>query len=507
MLSMTQRNDIRKLYFEQGNNISQVAKATGNDRKTIRKYLEVDDWSPKPEAVKPKKKSKLDPFKSTIDEWLEEDKKFNRKQRHTAKRVYMRLCELYPESFNCSYRTVATYVSDKKKDIFSKNEAALPLQVLPGEAQVDFGSAEFFENGEHIHGKYLNLSFQNSNSGYTQLFYGENLECLEQGMMNIFSHIGGVPHTIRFDNASSMVSSVLKHGERTLTDNFLRFKNHFGFKAVFCNPARGNEKGNVENKVGYLRRNLLVPVPRFLDIHEFNKKLLLDCDEDHEREHYKKGTYISKLMEEDREALIPLPGTSFEAVRYEFVKVDAYGKFKLNKGKHEYSTAPKYAKSSVQIRLSAFSVSVLDDSLRTVIEHRRLYGENRQESMKWIPYLDQLAIRPAALKYTGIYQMLPHPLKNYLEECDRSEKGNILKALSEMTKKSDFESAVAAFSEAFEIGALDKDSIQAIHNRLVMPEISLPPCSSDKIPILPVMEINLSVYDNILRSKGGEYCD
>jgi hypothetical protein len=53
----------------------------------------------------------------------------------------------------------------------------------------------------------------------------------------------------------------------------MRFKNHYGFKAAFCNPQSGHEKGNVENKVGYHRRNLFVPPPRIDDLKAFNRKL------------------------------------------------------------------------------------------------------------------------------------------------------------------------------------------------------------------------------------------
>ncbi len=45
MLSMTQIKDIRKMYFEEGKNISQIAKETGHDRKTVREYLEKEDWN------------------------------------------------------------------------------------------------------------------------------------------------------------------------------------------------------------------------------------------------------------------------------------------------------------------------------------------------------------------------------------------------------------------------------------------------------------------------------
>ncbi|NLN05738.1 MAG: hypothetical protein GX166_13205, partial [Clostridiaceae bacterium] len=37
---------------------------------------------------------------------------------------------------------------------------------------------------------------------------------------------------------------------------------------------------NVENKVGYHRRNLLVPVPKFQSLIDFNKELLQKCESD-----------------------------------------------------------------------------------------------------------------------------------------------------------------------------------------------------------------------------------
>ena len=150
----------------------------------------------------------------------------------------------------------------KKKEIYGDRKAFLSLEHIPGEAQVDFGDADFYENGKLHSGKYLNLSFPHSNKGYMQVFKGENQECLFEGLKTIFEHIGGVPTRIWFDNASTMVTKV-KGGNRNLTDDFLRFMEHYRFEAAFCNVGSGHEKGNVENKVGYYRRNMLVPVPRF----------------------------------------------------------------------------------------------------------------------------------------------------------------------------------------------------------------------------------------------------
>lgn len=61
---------------------------------------------------------------------------------------------------------------------------------------------------------------------------------------------------------------------------------HYEFNGSLCNPNSGNEKGSVENKVGYHRRNLFVSIPEFKDLEEYNKELLIKLDKDMEREHY-----------------------------------------------------------------------------------------------------------------------------------------------------------------------------------------------------------------------------
>lgn len=56
--------------------------------------------------------------------------------------------EEYPEILDVTDRTVRSIVKEEKEKIFgSKNEAYLRLSNLWGEAQVDFGMVEVFENG------------------------------------------------------------------------------------------------------------------------------------------------------------------------------------------------------------------------------------------------------------------------------------------------------------------------------------------------------------------------
>jgi len=223
-------------------------------------------------------------------------------------------------------------VSKRRQEISSSDEGYIPLKHPPGEAQVDFGEAEFYERGIRYRGYYLNLSLPYSNAGYMQLFKGQNQECLLEGLKTIFEHMRCVPTFIWFDNASSIVKAIGKDSGRELSKEFERFMLHHGFFSNFCNPESAHEKGNVENKVGYHRRNMLVPIPRFDDLKEFNRELLRRCDEDMQRRYYKKGKTIKELFEIDKAAMKPLPEVPFEIYRLEPAKADKYGKVRFDSG-------------------------------------------------------------------------------------------------------------------------------------------------------------------------------
>jgi transposase len=504
MLTMAQINDIREMYFLKGLNLAQIERKTGHDRKTIKKYLNNDNYSDAPGKVKTaiNRPSKLDNYKAKIDSWLEDDKKYRKKQRHTAKRVYDRLKMKYSD-FNCSYRLVADYVKRKRTEIYTENSFALPLEHKPGEAQADFGEAQFYENGTLVDGHYFNLSFPYSNGGYTQMFKGENMECFIQGMKNIFLHMEKVPHRIWFDNASALVTKILKGGKRNVTDKFLSFKNHYGFEAVFCNPYSGNEKGSVENKVGYHRRNLFVPVPEINDLEAYNRELLERCDADMKREHYRKEVFISELFTEDLLNCIPCNTVDFEVAKLLQLKTDNYAKIRLNSGAHVYSTAPKYSLSKVWVSLDAIYTRILDENYREIVKHKRLYGKRKQESMKWIPYLTALSRKPNALKYTGVYDMLPSIIQEYVDSVSNSEQSKMLKQLAKITEESGFEKAVEALTKTIEHGVKDPDSLMSVYTRL---NSKFPEIGSNGIkeiaPDMPEIKSNLSIYDKAL-NKGG----
>jgi len=507
MLAMDKVNDIRYRYFVKGEKIIQIANALQLSPKTVRKYIDKVDFNePLPKQTSERQLCpKLDSFKPIIDEWLKADKQAPRKQRHTALRVFNRLTKENP-GFDCSYRTVVTYYSEKRKELYSSDRNGfLPLVHRPGEAQVDFGEADFYENGTRLTGKYLDVSFPYSNKGYLQLFYGENMECLLEGLVAVFLHIGCVPGELWFDNTKTIVTKIIRGGGRSITDRFERFRAHYRFQAKYMNPSESHEKGNVENKVGYHRRNLLVPMPEFLTLSDFNKQLLIMCEEDADREHYRHNATIEELFAEDLKHCHPLPRIAFDIRGRKSITTNNWGKFYLHKGMHEYSVSPQHANTAVNLELTSAVVVVMDENYREIVRHRRLYGDNKQQSMDWLPYLKQLSIRPRALKYSGIYDMMPPSMRHFLESCSNTEIGKVLKALAELTDRSGFESALGTVEQALCYGATNADSIKNLYRRIYTDVPELPPMPV-VLPDVEKMTVDLADYDTFLPKGGRSGC-
>ena len=348
------------------------------------------------------------------------------------------------------------------------------------------------------------LDFPYSNCGYLQLHYGENMECLLESMRAIFEHIGGVPTEIWFDNTKTIVTKIIRGGGRETTERFLRFQEHYGFKAIFMNPNSGNEKGGAESKVKYTRKNMLVPVPHFLSLSDYNRQLLGECDEDSDREHYRhKDETIQERFDRDRKALRKLPAVPFDTNLYTSVPTDKWGKFTLNKGKHTYSSSPGLAEQDIWLCISAEFVKVMDAGHHPVVTHRRLYGDEEcLESMEWLPYLKYIARKPRSLRNSGIYGMMPENMQKYLDSCRNSDRGKILKALSDLTERTGFDSALQTVDQAIMYQATDEDSLRNLYRRLYADVPPLPPLTADdRIPKISQMPSRLTDYDALLERR------
>lgn len=480
MISMSTANSIRQMWRE-GASVAEIARKTGVSRDTVYKYRDKDDFSPTV-PVKAPRRSKLDPYKPLIDQWLADDARSNRKQRHTAKRVHDRLVEECGADVSVS--TVERYVRAARSRASADAERYLDLAWAPGEAQADFGETDFYVRGVRTRLSYFVLAFPFSNVGLAQVFPGENAECVCQALVNIFDYIGGVPSKIVFDNAAG-VGRRVGDAART-TELFEACSAHYGFRYRFCNPYSGNEKGNVENKVGAIRRNLFVPVPQIWDTASWNRKLLGKCMKMAEKPHWIKGEPEIQLFQEDSCALLGLPAKTFECVSYLARKADKKGKVQVG-GRHFYSTDPALGGRTLTVGLRADEIEIYDEDGAFVCRHRRQYGSGPTDSTDPASQLALLSVSVGAWENSRVRHALPDRLREHMDRLGKDRLRAELRLMRDQAATSGWEATVQAMEVAYEAtGRVDAASVAVSAARMASGTISY-----DE-------PVDLCVYDDIM---------
>ena len=95
----------------------------------------------------------------------------------------------------------------------------------------------------------------------------------------------------------------------------------------YCNPYSGNREGSVENAVGFLRRNLLVPVPVADSLDELFQREARVRLRPHQRRSEERGGQEDRggAPGGSRGHAGALPGTPFDAVRWAHARADGAG--------------------------------------------------------------------------------------------------------------------------------------------------------------------------------------
>lgn len=92
---------------------------------------------------------------------------------------------------------------------------------------------------------------------YLEFFVSQTREHFLAGHQNACQFFGGVPKKVMVDNLKSAVLQRMIGQLPVFNPRFLDFANHYGFTIIPCNVGKGNEKGRVENGVGYVKKNFL----------------------------------------------------------------------------------------------------------------------------------------------------------------------------------------------------------------------------------------------------------
>lgn len=347
---------IKDLHAHQGLNASQIAKVVALDRRTVAYWLTQAHFRPR--QPRPHT-SKLDPFKSEILRLLE-------RYPYSAAQICQRLRE---QGFTGSYGLVKAYVHTVRP---RRQAAFLTLAFAPGEcAQVDWGAFGVVPVG-HTHRQ---LSFFVMVLCYSRMLYVEftvsqTMEHFLACHQHAFDFFGGIPHKMMVDNLKSAVLKRAVGAAPVLNPKYLDFATHHGFTIVPCNVGKGNEKGRVENGVGYVKKNFLagLEIPDFSALNPAARHWLDTVA--NVRLHGETHAQPTLLWQTERPALRPVPLQPFDIATVSQVR--ASRQFRITVETNRYSVPAQYAGQALTLKTYPDRLSLYHGD-QLIARHMRRY--------------------------------------------------------------------------------------------------------------------------------------
>lgn len=401
MVSVEERERIRRAYFIEGMSIRAIARTFHHGRRVVREALQSAEPA-KYNLEKPREAPVLGPYKACIDELLEENKRLPRKQRYTGRKIYELL---KGEGYTGSDSTLRRYIAQWRKQ-HKQPQVYLPLEFDPGsDGQVDWAEAVASIAGERVTVQLFVMRLNYSRALFAMAFPVQKQECFFEGHVQAFHFFGSMPRRITYDNLKSAVYRILEGRNRQEQQAFIAFRSHYLFESFYCTPGQAHEKGGVEHGVGYARRNFLVPIPEVDSFEALNAHLWQACQQDMDRRVWGQKVPIREALERERPFLVPLPDRDFLCCVTRPVTVNRYSQVTFENNR--YSVPITYAGRQLVLRAFPFRVEILclDEVIAT---HPRCYGREQEifEPLHYLPLLEQ---RPGAFDHAK-------PIRRWREE-------------------------------------------------------------------------------------------
>lgn len=501
-MRMDEVNKIRKAHSIDGLSVNEIAQkfkrswATVND--LVKKSQEEIDNRNTPER-------KREPIvatqavKNAIIDYLEKEIRLNvkKKQRYRANVIFKELTE--KGLYNGSQRHMQELVKEARESFGQiERKSYLPLEFsLGSNLQMDHGEVDCVVADYRSICYLFVASIPGTTLRYCQLFGTKAQEAWGEFHERCFQFFKGIFSQITYDNDTVLIKDASK-GQHIKTSFSLTLCEHYGFQGVYCNPASGNEKGSVENGVGYCRRNYLPGCPSYSSFDLANKYLEQQClDEIAKNISSRSGKNTHETFEEVRKNLRPLlpirkwrQRDSRHVNNYQLVEIY----------KHFYSVPEKFVNSYVRVAIGAFSIEIYNKE-ELILEHLRMFAPG-SDSLLLDHYLDQLRKKPGALwNCKATKELLDDKFLEKIWErlIERNKLRKAQKDFIEilyLKKKYGEKDWRAAIEKTFECGAYDPAAIESIIRMLIMPIQNNEKAVLERLGhiTIPNWECNLSEY-------------
>jgi transposase len=482
---------IRNYYIKDGLRPSQIAEALSIDRRTVERNIHAKRYQQRKTTPR---KSKLDPFKEDIIRMLE-------KHRYSARQIFQQIQET---GFEGGVTIVEDYVRKVRP---LKTKAFLKLVFMPGEcAQVDWGSYGTVAVGSTTRRlSFFVMVLCHSRMMYVDFTVSQTMEHFLGCHQNAFRFFGYVPKKIMVDNLKSAVLKRIVGKSPVFNPRYFDFAEHYGFSIVPCNVGKGNEKGQVESGVGYVKKNLL----NGLDISDF--KVMKPVAQNwldtiaNVRIHGETGKKPLDMFLDEKPYLQPLPAEPYDIGVVKQMR--ASRQFRVSVDTNHYSVPAQLAGVGLTVKMYPDRLCIYHEN-KQVAQHIRSY--DRRKDFEHPDHPKVLLAQRKKAKDQKIFMRflsLSEKAQAYYQQLEQKRMNPAhhirqIVALSEIYSK---EKVAVALEDAFTFSAFSCDYIANLLEQRSRPNNEpgvLHLTRSSDLLDLTIEYPDLSIYDDTI---GGDY--
>lgn len=312
ILSQEQWMNLRafKALAEAGATWAEIARETGYDWRTVKRYLSTDASAAPPAAARRGPGPRLiDPYAHLVDAWLRAQPKLK------ASVIWERL--VAEHGFTGHYQRVKVYVREHRARLTATEAEPAGFhrrfEVLPGaQAQVDWGDEGELQTATgplRAYSFHMVLSY--SRDPFCWFTAAQDLGTFWDCHRRAFAYFGGVPAQIVYDRTKTVVRRHVGRGQATpLHPEAVAFAGNYDFAIWLAAPYRAQTKGRVERQVEIVRSHVLAGRV-FASLGELDAAFAAWLPQRRAQTHRTHGEVIAVRAERDRAALRPLPAQPY----------------------------------------------------------------------------------------------------------------------------------------------------------------------------------------------------
>ena len=418
--------------FRDGYSERRIARKLQINRETVRRYLseyekarqnlssaEKEDEVLIEELVKVPKydssnrdsKKFTDEISQEVDRLLQknEEKRSQGLHKQVMKKVDI-LEHLNDLGYDIGYTSVCNHINRK---LVQRNEAFIRQVYNPGDVcEFDWGEVKLEIDGQMRTLQMAVFTPAMSNYRYAVLFHRQDTAAFLQAHVLFFEHIGGVFHTMVYDNMRVAIRRFVGPSEKEPTEALLKLSTYYQFHFRFCNVRRGNEKGHVERNVEFIRRKAFCKKDRFSTLEGSNIWLLGTCGRLNTRfNRDNQGKRPIDLLEIEKRVLYPVP-PNFDCGQMEQCRVDKYSV--ITYATNRYSVPDHLVGKMVDVKVYPENLYCYHENQK-ICEHERQYSRHGWY-INLDHYLYTMKRKPGALAGSQALESAPEEVKHIFEK-------------------------------------------------------------------------------------------